>query len=778
MCVAIKNTGVTSKELGVTFNDDTMMFHLHNNQVSLVLGVLRTGHLAHWHLGAPLLEPLAPGFFRLDQNRGLTVYLEPDRFDVSLGLERLAYPAEGRGDFRIPAIVCRDVNGSPILDPVYEGHRIIDGKPDLSGLPHTKSAEAKTLEIDLLDAYKALRITLCYTIFEDIPVIATSVRVTNLGNDTMTLDRVLSCNLDLPDANWEMGHLAGDWIKERHLYKTALRPGIQSIGSVRGASSAHHNPFVVLSRPNTTETQGEAISMGLVYSGNFTMALEVDARGQTRFQGGIQPHGFQWQLAPNQTFQAPEAIVCYSPSGVGALSRTMHTLIHQHLIPQQWSTKPRPVLINNWEATYFDFDQEKLLAIASEAGPLGIELFVLDDGWFSTRSSDQAGLGDWWVNGDKLPGGLKGLSEAIHQKGMQFGIWIEPEMVNTGTDLFETHPNWVIGESLRPRCQARHQYVLDYANPEVVNHIFDQLCQVLDGVALDYIKWDMNRNISDAFSAYLPARQQGELHHRYILGLYQLYQRLTDRYPHVLIESCSAGGGRFDLGLLYYAPQAWASDNSDAVSRLKIQYGTSMAYPISAMGAHVSAVPNHQVLRETPLKMRGDVAFFGVLGYELDLCKLSAAEKETVAAQIRFYKQYRQLLHSGDFYRLLSPFEGGGNETSWMMVSKDRKVAVLAWYQVLAEPNPGPQFLKLDGLAPDGVYRVISEPAIILEPAINSDPSVTSDDSRYTGSQERLSGSTLMNMGLLLAPAFNGIEIRHMATGDYQSRLWLLLLEN
>ncbi len=774
MCVLSNDMGVSSNDMSVTFNEDTKVFHLHNHQVSLVLGVLRTGHLAHWHLGAPITGPLDSSNFRMDQNRGFTVYLEPERFDISLGLEQLAYPAQGRGDFRIPAIDCRDASGSPILDPIYEGHRIIGGKPSLSGLPHTKATTletdtqaATTLEIDLVDAYKKLRITLSYTIFKNLPAIATSVGVTNLGNESVSLERVLSCNLDLPDANWEMGHLSGDWIKERHLSKTALRPGVQAIGSTRGASSAQHNPFVFLSRPTTTETQGEALSMGLVYSGNFTIALEVDARQQTRWQGGIQPEGFLWILQPNETFQTPEAILCYSQSGLGALSRTMHTLIQEHLIPEIWRNKPRPVLINNWEATYFDFNQEKLLAIAREASDLGIELFVLDDGWFSTRSSDQAGLGDWWVNREKLPGGLKGLSEAIHQKGMQFGIWIEPEMVNTGTVLFETHPDWVIGESPRPRCQARHQYVLDYANPQVVNHIFEQLCQVLDDVVIDYIKWDMNRNISDAFSAYLPARQQGELHHRYILGLYQLYQRLSDRYPHVLIESCSAGGGRFDLGLLYYAPQAWASDNSDAVSRLKIQYGTSMAYPVSSMGAHVSAVPNHQVLRETPLKMRGDVAFFGVLGYELDLCKLTPAEKEVVAAQIRFYKQYRQLLHSGDFYRLLSPFEGGGNQTAWMVVSKDQTMAVLAWYQVLAEPNPGPQFLKLSGLAPDGNYRVISEPVSSNGPS-----------DKGLSNSLNLSGGTLMGMGLLMAPSFNGIEVHHVATGDFQSRLWLLLREN
>lgn len=736
----------------VEYNEEKKLFHLYNKHLSYVIGILRNGHLGHFYLGKRLYGPLSEDLFRRDQGRAAMPYVYEGDMGFSLNLERQEYPSYGTTDFRSPAIDIIQKKGSRIVDFKYDLHRIIQGKPPLEGLPSTRvsnTKDAMTLEIDLVDMVLDLKLTLCYTVFPDLPVVARSVRLENMGLETFNIDRIMSLSIDLFDDNWEWTQLSGDWARERYLRSVALRPGIQSIGSLRGASSAQHNPFVMLKRPETREESGEAIGISLVYSGNFLLQGEVNSDGVTRLISGINPEGFSWNLKSKEVFQTPEAIIAYSGNGIGPLSRTFHDLFHLYLIPEKWQKSPRPVLINNWEATYFNFNEEKILSLAKSAKSLGIELFVLDDGWFGSRNNDTQGLGDWFVNTKKLPGGIAGIAEKIESMGMKFGLWIEPEMVNKDTEFFKCHPDWLIGDPKRTYSHQRNQYVLDFSRKEVVDAIFDQLTKVLDDVPISYIKWDMNRNITEPFSSSLTAEKQGELFHRYILGVYNLYERLINRYPDILFESCASGGGRFDPGLLYYAPQTWTSDNTDAIERLKIQYGTSMVYPISSMGSHVSAVPNHQVLREAPLKIRGDVAYFGTFGYELDLTILSEEEMSEIRKQVEFFKEYRSLIHHGSFYRLLSPFENSGNETAWMVVSKDRSEAIVGWYQILANANRGLFKLKLTGLDSKKMYQISDH-------------------------KEPISGSILMDFGILMNPAHTGLDLDNSYGGDYQSRIWTI----
>lgn len=490
-----------------------------------------------------------------------------------------------------------------------------------------------------------------------------------------------------------------------------------------------------------------------MYSGNFLIQAEVDTYDVTRLQLAINPFGFEWKLAAGQPFTSPEALLVYSERGLNGMSQVFHQLFRRRLARGYWRERARPVLINNWEATYFDFSENQLLELAEKAQDVGVELFVLDDGWFGQRTNDRAGLGDWFVNPERLPKGLGSLAERIHGLGMQFGLWFEPEMVNKDSQLYRTHPDWLLAVPDRQPHHGRNQFVLDYSRPEVVDEIFERLSAVIEEAQLDYIKWDMNRPLTDVFSAAWPADQQGEIFHRYVLGVYDLYERLISRYPRLLFESCSSGGGRFDLGMLYYAPQAWTSDDSDAIERLKIQYGTSLLYPLSSMGAHVSIVPNHQTNRLTPLKTRGNVAFFGSFGYELDLNQLSPEELAEVREQIAFYKRHRDLIHNGTFYRLRSPFKGDG-QTAWMVVSQDQNTALLGTFKALNQVNRSHQRLQLKGLAADKVYRL--------------------EGRAYTGAE-------LMRVGLVTTDASSGQlleDSEQKPSYDFDSKLWLFEAED
>lgn len=735
----------------ITYNEQSREFHLYNNKISYLIKILANEQLGQLYFGKRIPNRKNHDYLVENTYRPVTSYVFDDDYSFSLGNVKQEYPAYGTTDQRRPALDIKQPNGSQITDFKYVSHKIYAGKRKLTGLPATyveDESEATTLEINLYD--ELIQVTLClqYTIFENSAALARSVKFSNDSDQKYQLKTALSLNLDLPDANYEWLQFSGAWGRERHLHKTPLRPGIQAINSARGASSHMQNPFVILKRPFTTEEQGEALGVSFVYSGNFLAQAEVDEYSVTRLQIGIDPFQFSWCLKPNETFQTPEAILAYTSEGLNQLSQTFQKLYTTRLARGYWRDKERPILINNWEATYFDFTEEKLLSIAKKAKELGIELFVLDDGWFGERTKETAGLGDWYVNRNRLKNGISGLSRKIHDLGMMFGLWFEPEMVNKDSDLYRKHPDYIIETPKRHASHGRKQYVLDFSRKEVVDNIYEQLVKILDEGEIDYIKWDMNRNITECYSIAYPSEQQGEIMHRYILGVYDLYERLIERYPKILFESCASGGGRFDAGMLYYAPQAWTSDDSDAIERLKIQYGTSFGYPQSMMGAHVSASPNEQLGRNTPLKIRGDVAFFGAFGYELDLDKLSSTELASIKKQIELMKKYRSIFQYGTFYRLKSPFEG--NIVSWMVVSEDKSQAIVGYYKILNDVNCEYRRLCLPGLDADTLYNVQEELGSYL--------------GNFTGDE-------LANIGLVTTDASAG---QNQETTDFYSKLFIL----
>jgi alpha-galactosidase len=735
----------------IEWDADARQFHLTNGKISYVIGVHDNGAFGLIHFGVALAagrsyRHLVPRPFAGFSNRlGDPVALE--------------YPTPGSGDYRVPGLVVDQPDGSAVLELAYRAHRILPGKTPLAGLPSTYAEaddEAETIEVDLVDEPTGLLVTLSYTIFRDVPVVARSARLRNDGPARLDISAAMSLVLDLPDADWELVHLSGSWARERHLHTRRIEPGRQSVSSNRGSSSHAQNPFVCLSRASTTEEHGEAVGVALVYSGNFLAEVEVEPFGTARVRIGIDPETFGWALPPGAEFTTPEAVVVHALDGLGGMSDALHRLFRERLARGTWRDRPRPILVNNWEGTYFDFDEDRLVAIATVARDLGIEQFVLDDGWFGKRDDDTTSLGDWFVDRRKLPNGIDALARRIEGLGIKFGLWIEPEMVSERSELFAAHPDWAIGIPGRPRTEGRQQLVLDMSRPEIVDHLFGVLSDVLGSGPISYVKWDMNRVITEAWTPALPADRQGEFFHRYILGVYDLYDRLTRAFPEILFESCAGGGGRFDAGLLAYAPQAWTSDNTDAIERLSIQWGTSLAYPLSSMGAHVSAVPNHQVGRITPLATRAAVAFFGVFGYELDTTALTEGERAEVRDQVAFYKEHRDVLQFGRIVRLRSPFEGDGNETAWMSVSDDRRHAVVGYYQVLNRPAPGPGRLPLRGLDPTLDYRVNVWPA--------GDDLISQANTLVRG------GDDLEAAGLLFEVDREGDKTR----GDFWARLFVL----
>ena len=740
--------------MSIVFHPQSRTFHLYNACISYIFKVLPSGHLGQLYCGKALRD--RPDFDHLFETapRAMAACFFDDDTAYSLEHIRQEYAVCGAGDTRLPALDARMADGSRLLDLQYQSHAVTPGKPPIEGLPATyteQNDEADTLTVTLADPLAGVTVTLFYTVFAQLPAIARHAEIACTGENPVSLDRAMSLCLDLPDSDYEMVELTGAWARERHVATRPLAEGVQAVYSLRGHSSHQFNPFLALKRPACGEMHGEVYGFSLVYSGNFLAQADVDPYHVTRVTMGIHPQNFSWTLRPGETFATPEAVMVYSDRGLNGMSQAFHTLYRSRLARGVWRDAVRPVLVNNWEATYFDFNEEKLLALATEARALGIELFVLDDGWFRNRSSDETGLGDWEVDTAKLPGGLKGFGEKLNAMGLQFGLWIEPEMVNPGTWLWQEHPDWVLHQPGRRPLPSRHQYVLDCSNPAVVDYLYDRLTALLDGAPVSYIKWDMNRSISDAFSCAAGPEGQGAVLHRYILGVYRLYQRLIDRFPRILFESCSSGGARFDPGMLYYAPQCWASDDTDAVERLKIQYGTSFVYPVSSMGAHVAAVPNHQLGRVTSLTTRANVAFFGAFGYEMDLTRLPPRGRELVARQVAFFKQYRRLLQFGAFWRLQSPF--AHNEAAWMTVSPDRETALVGDYLVLQQANAGYRRIRLAGLAPDRLYRVtpLGSGAEPCGPA-------------YTAG-----GDELMQAGLVTTG-----DSRMQHDGDFVSRLYLL----
>ncbi len=690
----------------IVYHESSKIFHLYNDSISYLMMILQNGHLGQLYFGKQIQDKEDFSYFLETCERPMTSYIYENDRTFSLEHIRQEYPVFGTTDYRQPAVDIRQENGSRIADLKYQSHKITAGKPTLPGLPatYTESVdEGMTLTVILEDAVTRVQVQLLYTIFAKGGVLTRSVQFSNGGEQPVRLSRAMSLCLDLPDRDYVWQQLSGCWARECHIRTRNLEPGITAIGSMRGNSSHEHNPFLVLKRPNTDERQGEAIGFSLIYSGNFRLQAEVDAHDTLRVLAGIDPETFEWKLEPGGSFQTPEAVMVYTDKGLNRMSQTFHKLYQKRLVRGYWRDRVRPILNNNWEATYFDFTQERLVEIAAKAKKCGVELFVLDDGWFGARSSDRAGLGDWKANRDRLPDGVAGLSQQIEAMDMRFGLWFEPEMTNKDSDFYRAHPDWILATPERRQSHGRHQYVLDFSRKEVVDAIYEQMAAILQEAGISYIKWDMNRSITECYSPAWPADRQGEIYHRYILGVYDLYDRLTSQFPQVLFESCSSGGGRFDPGMLYYAPQGWISDDSDAIERLKIQYGTSMCYPISSMGTHVSVTPNHQVFRNTPLHTRANVAYFGTFGYELDLNKLTEEENSEVKEQVAFMKKYREVLQFGTFYRLKSPFEG--NETAWMVVSEDQKTALVGWYRVLNRVNDRYTRVRLEGLNPSYCYK-------------------------------------------------------------------------
>lgn len=620
----------------------------------------------------------------------------------------MEYPGSGVGDYRNGALTVTNSYGQKDCQILYESYEIVRGKPDLPGLPHTFAGEddrVDTLILHCRDPYIGLQADLFYSAFPSEDVITRSVKVRNEGEGPLFLNRVMSACLDIRDSDLDVLTLPGSWARERKIERTALGNGTFSIGSRRGISSHQYQPFMALVSRGVTEDSGEVYAIHFVYSGSFLASAEKDHYHHIRMLMGIHPDCFSWKLAAGEEFTAPEAVMTYSNSGLGIMTRNLHHLYRRHLILSPYLHRDRPVLINNWEATYFDFDEEKLLDIALEAHSLGIEMLVMDDGWFGHRLKENSSLGDWYVNRDRLPNGLGHLSDALHAMGMKFGIWMEPEMVSPDSDLYRQHPDWAIAAVGRPGTESRNQYVLDLSRSEVRDYVWNCIRNVLHSTRIEYLKWDMNRQLTDLGSKELPPDRQGELMHRYVLGVYDLQERLLKEFPDLLFENCTSGGGRYDPGMLYYSPQIWCSDDTDAGERLIIQEGTELLYPLSTMGAHVSACPNHIVGRVTPFQTRGDVALAGTFGYELDVRKLSPEEKKMVPGQIAIYKRFAELIREGDYYRLASVRENQICD-AWMLVSGDQSEALLTYVQARAEANEKSRFLKLAGLKPDQNYNI------------------------------------------------------------------------
>ena len=723
----------------INYNENLKTFHLKTKNTSYILKILETGHISHLYWGRKLKADNLEYFVRrrcfgsfcadTDNISGFQLELIPQEC-----------PTFGATDLRSPSLEFQYEDGTSATDLRYKSHRIYEGKQRLSGLPAVyveSEEEATSLEITLVDSLKNLEVILTYNVFEDFDAITRSLKIVNNSDEKINIERVLSANVDFTTDELDFIQLSGSWGRERHILRNPLRSGSQAIESRRGASSHAQNPFMALCSKDANEEYGDVYGFSLVYSGNFLANVEVDMYRNARAQIGINPFDFKWLLESKEEFQAPEVVLVYSSKGLNGMSQIYHNLYRKRLCRGIYRDKVRPILINNWEATYFDFNEVKIKEIAKEASKLGMELFVLDDGWFGNRNDDKSSLGDWFVNENKLKGGLSKLAKDINNMGLEFGLWFEPEMISPISKLYEKHPNWCIHIPGRTRSQARSQLILDLSRKEVCDYIIESVSKILESANISYVKWDMNRNMTEVGSLELNSERQRETAHRYILGLYRVMEEITSRFPNVLFESCSGGGGRFDPGMLYYMPQTWTSDDTDAIERLKIQFGTSMVYPPISMGCHVSAVPNHQVNRITPLETRGVSAMAGNFGYELDITKLSAEEKEELKEQISLYKEIREIVQFGTLYRLKSPFNS--NEVAWMMVSEDKNEVVVSYVRQWALVNESFSNLKLTALDKDSEYEIIGEDIV-------------------------LSGDELMYIGLNIPELY----------GDYVSKLWKL----
>lgn len=683
----------------ILFCEKTNVFHLFNDRVSYIIRLAAGKYPLHVYWGKRV------GVIRDDVLSRLTNYTDDTLSLHELPLDVLPQecPTFGVGDLRPGMLHIRHADGTHALDLQVVSHRILTEKPPLSGLPSARGEQSQTLLLTLRDAYSGISVELAYTIYDDIDIIARSAKIINNGTSPVVLQEALSACVDFEQADFSLLTLSGAWARERDEFIRPLVPGHQGVSSERGATGHQTSPFMALLAPNTTEASGDVYAFALCYSGSFTADVSVDSFGMARAQIGINPFNFSWTLDAGNVFQTPEAYLCYSADGLDGMSRQFHSLVHRRITTGKFASAHRPILVNNWEATYFDFNEEKLLSLARCAKDVGIELFVLDDGWFGHRESDNSSLGDWFDNTHKLPQGLRHLSDEIHALGLKFGLWVEPEMISPDSELYRAHPDWCIHAGDRMRIESRHQLVLDLTRQDVRDYIVSVITDALRRGNVDYVKWDMNRNINMWGSSQLSPERQTELGHRYMLGLYEIMQTIISRFPDVLFESCAGGGGRFDLGMMCMMPQAWCSDDTDAWMRCRIQLATSYVFPPSTMGAHVSAVPNHQTGRTTPLATRAAVAMGGTYGYELDLTKLPQEELDAIRRLNAEVKALQPLLLYGEYHRLRSP--SSGNDAAWMSVSDDRREAIVTHVFAQSYPNQKKTLLRLRGLNPNLLYR-------------------------------------------------------------------------
>lgn len=703
--------------MAIIYNPNQRFFTLHTKHSTYQMKVDSLGYLLHLYYGAKNNSSMEYVLTYADRGFSGNPYAAGADRTYSLDALPQEFPTLGTGDYRNIALDIKNSRGIESTNLLYKKHEIRKGKYALQGLPAVwaDEAEAETLEIVLADENAGMEVHLLYGVLEEVDVITRSAVIRNVGTETVTIEKAAAACLDFVSGNYDVIRFYGKHAFERNPERTALGHGTIAFGSRRGTSSHQYNPAVILAEQGTTEDAGNCYGMLMVYSGNFFCEAERDQYNQTRLLMGLNDELFSYPLAAGDTFTVPEVILSYSGKGLSALSQQYHNCIRNHVCRSKYVHMSRPVLINSWEAAYFDFTGETIVNLAKEAASLGIDMVVMDDGWFGKRDDDNSSLGDWYVNEKKLGGSLSELIRRVHEQGVRFGIWIEPEMVNEDSDLYRAHPDWAIQIPGRKPIRSRNQLLLDFSRKEVRDQVFEQICAVLDQGEIDYVKWDMNRSMADVYA--------GNLTYDYVLGVYDFMERLTSRYPDMLLEGCSGGGGRFDAGMLYYSPQIWCSDNTDAINRTRIQYGTSFFYPVFAMGAHVSAVPNHQTGRVTSFHTRGVTAMAGTFGYELNPALLSDEEKAQIREQIQTYKKYERLINEGTYWRLSDPIHD--EIAAWMSVSKEQDRALVSVVRLMAEANQAAVYVCLRGLKPEAVY---------LE--------------EYSGKQ--YSGAALMHTGIVL----------------------------
>ena len=748
--------------MGIYYDEESRLFYIETKSTTMCLAVTdKEGFLNNVYYGAKIQRDNLRYLLRTGAGPFVPSVNERDRGSY-LDCARFEFPSSGAGDYRPSAVTVTDEGGCDTSQFLYESHRIYDGKEKLFArmaegtdvrMPATFEGvgKAETLEITLSDDVLGLKAILSYSVFEDSDAIIKNVRLINKSDKTVTINKLLSSCLDLDKGVWgeqnpDVVTLSGTWARERHIDRRSLSRGNVEVYSTRGETSHQFQPFMALCEEKTDDSTGRVYAQTLIWSGNFICGSSMDQFDNVRTYIGINPEHFNWDLKTEEAFQAPEAVLVYTEEGFDGMSHIFHDLFRDHLIRSPYLHSDRPVLINNWEATYFDFNTDKLLAIASEAKKSGIEMLVMDDGWFGKRNDDNSSLGDWIVNEEKLPGGLKALSDKLDEMGMKFGIWFEPEMVSPDSDLYRAHPDWAIAVPGRKPCKMRNQYVLDITRAEVRDYVYKCVSDILKSAKISYVKWDMNRQLSDLGSIELSPESMGRLSYLYTIAVYDLQGRLIDEFPELLLENCSGGGARYDGGMLFYSPQVWCSDDTDAYERLSIQAGTEMIYPLSTMGAHVSASPNHITGRYMPFDVRGAVALSGTFGYELDITKIPDDERKAIPEQVEIYHRYGSIVRDGDYYRLARESETGYYD-AWMSVSKDKKKGLLTYVQCKAYPNGKSRVVRLKGLDPAGKYE------IKLIGADRDDSYFCSRDKKKAweaSSPDTLSGQALMNAGIIL----------------------------